>query len=263
MSVPSLSIASTGMTALLHQIDVTANNLANVKTSGFKKQRGEFQDLFYLQTNQPGFSAGNAQTPTGIQQGLGVKLSATNRIFVQGPLEETGNDLDIAIEGDGFFRVVLPNGQVAYTRDGSFKRDRDGNLLTSGGLLLSPNITIPNNVTKVNIDVQGNVQGFDPLTPETPTDIGLITLVRFPNPAGLQAIGDNLFIQTAAAGDPIEATPGTEGLGILRQRFLEDSNVEVVKELVQLITAQRAFEINSKVIQASDEMLQTIGTLKR
>ncbi len=263
MGIPSLSIAATGMTSLLHSIDVTANNLANVKTTGFKKQRAEFQDLFYLQTNRAGFSAGVSQTPTGIQQGLGVKLSATNRIFVQGPLEQTDNDFDVAIEGEGFFRVIIPNGQVAYTRDGSFKIDRDGNLITSGGLLLSPNITIPTNITKINIDVEGRVQGFDPLTPETPTDLGQITLVRFPNPAGLQAIGDNLFIQSGASGDPIEATPGTEGMGILRQRFLENSNVEVVKELVQLITAQRAFEINSKVIQASDEMLQTIGTVKR
>jgi flagellar basal-body rod protein FlgG len=263
MGVQSLSIAATGMTTLLHSIDITANNLANVKTTGFKKQRAEFQDLFYLQTNRPGFSAGQLQTPTGIQQGLGVKLSATNRMFIQGPLEETGNDLDIAIEGNGFFRVILPNGQVAYTRDGSFKKDKDGNLLTSGGLLLSPNINIPANIVQINVDVQGRIQGIDPLTPETPVDIGQITLVRFPNPAGLQAIGDNLFVQSGASGDPIEAIPGSEGLGILRQKFLESSNVEVVKELVNLITAQRAFEMNSKVIQASDEMLQTIATLKR
>lgn len=264
MLVKALSTASTGMQALQYQIDVIANNLANVKTTGFKRQRAEFQDLIYQGLHPAGFSAlaaGSQKIPSGLEIGSGVKLSGTTRIFSQGSLENTGNDLDLAIEGEGFFRVILPNGSVAYTRDGSFKRDMEGNVVTSSGLFLDPRITIPNNVTRINVDVQGFVQGFDPTAPETPVDIGNITLVRFPNPAGLKAIGDNLFLATPSSGDPIEATPTTEGLGYIRQRFLESSNVEVVKELVDMITAQRAFEANSRSIRASDEMLRTVNNL--
>lgn len=264
MMIRALSTSATGMIALQDRMDVISNNLANVNTSGYKKVRANFQDLFYQQIKASGFQATEAtHSPTGINIGLGVKLVSTDRIFAQGSLVRTDRDLDVAIEGDGFFQIRLPDGRIAYTRDGAFHRDSAGQLVTANGYLAEPAITIGSNITMVNISIDGRIEGLDPTDPSTSQAIGDLTISRFPNPAGLRAIGDNLFEETPASGAPITGVPGTEGRGILRQLFLEASNVEVVQELVDMITTQRAFEINSNVIQASDQMLQTVNNLRR
>ncbi len=265
MAIRALSTAASGMTALQSQIDVIANNLANVNSTGYKKTRANFQDLIYQQIRQPGFDSGGGQgqIPTGIQIGLGTRLVSTEKLFAQGSLDLTEKDLDIAIEGDGFLRIRTVNGSTAYTRDGSLRVDSAGNVVTADGFFLVDDLTVPQGVTRVSISVSGLVEGFDPTQPNTPQAIGEITLARFINPAGLRSIGQNLYEETGASGQALEARPGEQGLGFVRQGFLESSNVQVVEELVDMIQTQRAFEINASTIRTADEMLQTVNQLRR
>ncbi|MBI4244070.1 MAG: flagellar basal-body rod protein FlgG [Planctomycetes bacterium] len=264
MTLRSLSIAATGGRALMSTIDSIANNLSNVNTIGYKRSRVNFADLFYQQVQKAGFGQlGQNQQPTGLFFGTGVRLVSTEKIFSQGNLKRTDRDLDIAVDGDGFFRIILPDGTVSFTRSGNFQRDAEGNLVTSGGYLLDPAIQIDQAVTRVTIDVTGRVQGFDPSQPDQLQELGQLELSRFPNPSGLEAIGDNLYRETLASGNRIDGQPGTEGFGVMRQGFIEESNVDVIEELTDLINAQRAFEINTSTIRASDEILQTVNNLRR
>ncbi len=261
--IRALWTAASGMMAQQLNIDTISNNLANVNTTGFKKNRAEFEDLIYQTTAEAGTPVATGLTlPTGIQIGLGVRPSATQKLFMQGNIYQTENPLDIAIEGDGFFQVTLPDGTVAYTRDGSFKLDANGNIVTSDGYFIEPPITIPQNATSISISPEGVVSVKIP-GQVAAQNVGQIQLARFVNPAGLKAIGDNLFKETDASGAPIVANPGTNGMGNLRQGFLEASNVQVVEEMVKLITAQRAYESNSKSIQTADDMLRIANGLKR
>lgn len=264
MAIRALSTAATGMTALQQQIDVISNNLANVNTTGYKRSRANFQDLMYQHLKQVGFAAeGDQRIPTGIQVGLGVKLVSTQKMFSQGALNSTENDLDIAIEGDGFFKMTPPQGGIAvYTRQGVFHRDGDGNIVDSNGLKLEPGLTVPPQCTRINISVDGIVQAMDESDPTNPVNLGQILTSRFANPAGLRAVGDSMFVETPASGKALEGVPGLEGRGTLRQGFTEESNVDVVRELVDMISAQRAFEINSQSIQTADQMLQTINRIR-
>jgi len=258
----SLWIAATGMQAQSLNIDVISNNLANVNTSGYKRSRADFQDLLY-QTLRPSGVASSADSlvPTGIQLGHGTKPVATQKIFIQGSYHQTENELDMAIEGDGFFQITRPDGDLAYTRSGAFKLDNEGRLVNSDGLPLEPEISIPSDATSVNIGYDGTISAF--LVGETEaTELGTIELSRFINPAGLNSIGMNLYLETEASGDPITGTAGEDGLGIISQGYLEMSNVKVVDEMVQMISAQRAYEINSKAIKAADEMLQIANQVK-
>ncbi len=261
--IRSLWTAASGMQAQTLNIDVIANNLSNVNTAGFKRSRAEFQDLLYETMRAPGeTSAGDNQVPTGIQIGHGTRTVATQRLFTQGDFQHTQNDLDIAIEGAGFFQIIQPNGEVAYTRAGNFKIDGEGRIVTPDGYPIEPDITIPVDTMAVAIGTDGTVSIMQAGQP-APVDIGNIELASFVNPAGLNSIGRNLFLLTVASGDAIIGTPGEEGYGTLAQGYLEMSNVSVVDEMVNMITAQRAYEINSKAIQAADDMLQTANNLKR
>jgi flagellar basal-body rod protein FlgG len=261
--IRSLYTAATGMTAQQLNMDVVANNLANVNTTGFKRSRADFQDLLYQTTRAAGTSASQgAQVPTGIQVGLGTRAAAVERQFVQGDFRQTGNALDMVIEGDGFFPVQLPGGGTGYTRDGSFKRDVQGRLVTSDGLALQPEITIPAEATQVTIAQDGAVFATTAGS-NAPQNVGQIQIARFMNPGGLDALGRNLYRPTAASGEATVGTPGLQGLGTIGAGFIEMSNVKVVEEMVDMITAQRAYEINSKSIQASDEMLQIANNLRR
>lgn len=263
MGIQALSIAASGGYAMQRHIDVIANNLANVNTASFKRERADFADLFYQQFVPPGSAAANGQAPVGIQQGTGVKLVSTTRSFEPGHLDNTNRQLDWAIEGDGFFRLDN-NGIPVYTRAGSFHRDKEGSIVTSRGLKLDPPITVPQNITDVSITSDGRVLGHDPLNPNQQQELGRIQIVRFVNPNGLRALGDNLFEGNEdSAGTPIEGNPGDAGLGIIRDGFLEQSNVDVIREMVDLIQAQRAFEINMNSIKAGDEILQTVNNLRR
>lgn len=259
----SLFSAATGMKAQQLTLDVISNNLANVNTSGFKKSRAAFQDLLYQSMKTPGTasSEGN-QVPSGIQVGLGVATVSVQKLNTQGDFISTGNDLDLVIEGDGFFQVTKPDGTVSYTRDGSFKLDKDGRIVNSDGYPLEPAITIPSDTTKVSISVDGKINVMQSNN-TSPVEIGTIEIARFANPAGLASAGKNLFTLTDASGAALAGIPGTEGRGNLNQGFIENSNVNVVEELANLIIAQRAFELNSKAVQASDEMLQSTSALKR
>jgi flagellar basal-body rod protein FlgG len=258
----SLYSAATGMNAEQTKLDIISNNLANVDTTGYKRQRAEFQDLLYQSVREAGTpTAQNSTLPTGLYVGHGTRLAATNRIFTIGNIEETGVSTDMAIMGDGFFQVQMQDGRIAYTRDGSFKRDADGRLVTSNGLLMVPNMVVPENATGINISSDGIVSVE--LADGNIQNLGNISLVRFSNPAGLKPLGDNLYAQTAASGDPVEGIPDQDGFGGIRQSYLEKSNVEVVKEMVNMIVAQRAYDINSKSITTSDQMLQTVSNLKR
>ncbi len=258
----SLYSAATGMWAQQFKLDTIANNLANVDTNGYKKVRTEFQDLIYQYAKNAGTPiTGASSHPTGLYVGLGTRLSGTTRIFSLGNLEYTGNSLDLAIAGDGFFQVQLPDGRIAYTRDGAFKLDANGRIVTANGYYLVPNITIPSNAVAINVSEDGTVSVEMP--DGTVQTVGTITLVRFVNPSGLKAIGDNLFIQTGASGTPIEGTAGQNGFGAIRQSYLEKSNVDVVKEMVGMITAQRAYELNSRAIMTADDMLRTLTGMKR
>ncbi|MBA3029222.1 MAG: flagellar basal-body rod protein FlgG [Desulfobacteraceae bacterium] len=259
----TLSIAATGMQAQALNIDVIANNLANVNTSGFKKSRADFQDLLY-QTLRPAGSQSSegTQVPTGIQLGQGTRPAAVQKIFVQGEYQFTQNELDLAIEGDGFFQVLQPNGETGYSRGGSFKLDGEGRIVTSDGFLMEPEIAIPADSTTLSVGMDGTVSVMQAGQTDS-TVLGNINIVRFSNPAGLNSIGRNLYLPTSASGTPTEGTPGQDGLGILSQGYLEMSNVSVVDEMVNMITAQRAYEINSKAISTADEMLQMANNLKR
>lgn len=259
----SLYSATSGMLAQQTHIDTTSNNIANVNTTGFKKSRADFNDLFYQAMQYAGTNTSNTTlSPDGMEVGLGVCPSAITKMFSQGSPKETENNLDVAITGKGFFQVQLPDGTTAYTRSGNFKLDEQGNLVTSEGYLLIPQITLPEDTTQVNIGVDGTVSVTQGLQ-TTSNVIGQITLANFVNPAGLHSMGDNLFSITNASGDAIVGNPDSQGLGKLRQGFLELSNVRLVEEMTDLITAQRAYEANSKSIQTADAMLQTVNSLKR
>jgi len=259
----SLYSAATGMIAQQTSIDVTSNNIANVNTVGYKKQRAEFADLFYQTMEYAGTSTSATTTsPTGINVGLGVRPTAVTKLFSQGNFKETGNNLDLAITGNGFFKVQLPDGTEAYTRNGSFKLDANGQMVTSDGYPLVPNIVIPPDAVQISIGTDGTVSVLQAGQTQT-TQIGQITLTNFINPAGLHALGDNNYVNTSASGDPIEGVAGENGLGSIRQGFVEMSNVQLVEEMTDLITAQRAYDANSKAITTSDEMLKTVNQLKR
>jgi len=259
----TLSIAASGMQAQALNIDVIANNLANVNTSGFKRSRADFQDLLYQTLRPPGVnSAEGNQVPTGIQLGHGTRTAAVQKIFLQGDYAHTQNELDMAIEGEGFFQILQPNGEIGYTRAGAFKLDSEGQIVTSDGFFMEPSISIPSDTVSVTIGTDGTVSVLQAGESE-PTAVGNIELARFVNPAGLRSIGRNLFITTAASGDAISGSGGTDGFGTLAQGYLEMSNVSVVEEMVGMITAQRAYEINSKAIQTADEMLQIANNVKR
>ena len=255
--------AASGMNAQQSNMDVISNNLANVNTTGHKKNRAEFQDLMYQTIRQAGADSGpDTQLPTGLQMGHGVRMVATNTIHTQGSFQSTGNPLDVAIEGEGFFQITLPDGTIAYTRDGSFKRDNTGRMTTSEGYLLTPEIVIPDNATDITISGEGRVFAAIPGQNE-PEECGQIELTRFTNPSGLASMGKNLFLETAASGVPINSNPGEEGAGTLVQSYLEMSNVQIVEEMVNMIVAQRAYETNSKAITTSDSMLEVANGLKR
>jgi len=259
--IRSLWISKTGLEAQQLNVDVISNNLANVSTNGFKRQRTVFEDLLYQQLRQPGAqSSQQTQVPSGLQIGTGVRPSATVRIFTAGNLQQTGNPLDVAINGAGFFQILLPDGTTSYTRDGSFQIDSNGQLVTASGFQVQPAITIPANATSITIAVDGTVSATEAGN-ATPQQLGTIQIANFINPAGLQSRGDNQFLETASSGPPQVDTPGTNGLGTLSQSFVETSNVSVTEELVNLITAQRAFEINSRSIETSNQMLQRLTQL--
>ncbi len=256
--IRSLWIAKTGLEAQQTNIDVISNNLANVSTNAFKRQRPLFEDLLYQIIRQPGAqSSQQTQVPTGLQIGTGVHAVATTRILTQGNLQQTNNNLDLAIEGNGFFQILMPDGTNAYSRDGAFQQDNQGQIVTAGGNPLQPAITIPANSLSITIGEDGTVTALVSGT-ATPVALGTIQLSNFVNPAGLQARGDNLYIETASSGPPAVDNPNSNGMGKLRQGFSETSNVNITEELVNLITAQRAFEINSRAIQSSDQMLQKL-----
>jgi flagellar basal-body rod protein FlgG len=259
--IRSLWISKTGLDAQQTQLDVIANNLANVATHGYKRSRAVFEDLLYQTLRQPGAqSSQTTQVPSGLQVGTGVRPVATARIFTQGNLQQTGNALDVAINGQGFFQVQLPDGTVAYTRDGSFHLDNQGQIVTSNGFTLSPALTVPAGTLQVTIGQDGVVTALQPGS-AAPAQLGQIQLANFINPAGLQPHGQNLFLETAASGAPTANTPGSNGAGLLNQGYVETSNVNVVEELVSMIQAQRAYEINSRAIQVSDQMLQRLSQL--
>jgi flagellar basal-body rod protein FlgG len=259
----ALSIAASGMQAQALNIDVISNNIANVSTTGFKRSRADFQDLLYQNLRPAGAtSASGSQIPTGIQLGQGTRPVATQKLFIQGDYQLTENQLDMAIEGDGFFQITQPNGEIAYTRSGAFKLNSDGNVVTSDGFELEPAISVPQDAVSITVGTDGTVSILQANEFE-PVEIGAIELARFANPAGLSSIGRNLYLQTGASGEAITGTPGEDGIGTISQGYLEMSNVSVVDEMVNMITAQRAYEINSKSIQAADEMLQMANNLKR
>jgi flagellar basal-body rod protein FlgG len=257
----ALYTAASGMIAQQYNIDTISNNLANVNTTGFRDNLAHFQDLIYQQLRAPGTPVGASQIAVGQDVGLGVKIGASEKEFTQGVLQQTSNPLDVAIEGDGFFEVTLPDGTQAYTRDGSFKQDSNGSIVTADGYFLQPQLTVPANATAVSVGQDGTVTAQIP-GQQAPQQLGQITLVRFSNPAGLSPQGQNLFIQTAASGAPQISAPGLNGAGTLQGGYLEQSNVSVVTEIVNLITAQRAFEANSKAVTTADQILATAVNTK-
>lgn len=259
--ISSLWISKTGMEAQQMQLDVISNNLANVSTNGFKKSHAVFEDLMYQNLRQVGSNASEQSTlPTGLQVGLGVRTVATSRSFTQGNLQQSGNNLDVAIQGNGFFQVTMPDGTLGYTRDGSFQIDNQGRMVTSSGLPVANGVTVPSNATSIAIATDGTVTAQIPGATAAQS-IGTITLASFINPAGLDPKGQNIYAESASSGQPNVGTAGTNGLGTLMSGFVETSNVNVVQELVSMIQTQRAYEINSKAIQTSDQMLQKLGQL--
>lgn len=259
--IRSLWISRTGMEAQQTQLDVIANNLANVSTNGYKRAHAVFEDLMYQNLRQAGANADEQATlPTGLQVGLGVRAVATSRNFAQGSLQQTSNPLDLAIQGQGFFQIQLPDGTTGYTRDGAFQVDANGQLVTSNGAAVLPGITVPPAAKSVTIGDDGTISVAVDGSPQ-PLVLGQLQLASFINPAGLEPLGQNLYAETAASGGPTEGAPGQNGLGSLRQGFVETSNVNVVEELVQMIQTQRAYELSSKAIQTSDQMLQRLGQL--
>lgn len=259
--INSLWISKTGMEAQQTQLDVISNNLANVSTTGFKRGSAVFEDLMYQNLRQVGANATEqSQLPTGLHLGLGVRTVATTRSFAQGSLQQSGNNLDVAIKGNGFFQVTQTDGSIGYTRDGSFQVDAQGRLVTASGLAIANGVTIPATAQSVTISTDGSVSVMIPGN-VTPQPAGTIALSNFVNPAGLEPKGQNLYAETAASGQPSAGTAGANGMGTLMQGFLETSNVNVVQELVSMIQTQRAYEMNSKAIQTSDQMLQKLGQL--
>jgi len=259
----ALQIAAAGMTAQQLRVEVIANNLANMNTTGYNARRAEFADLHYQQMARPGSIAAADGTvlPTGIQLGLGVRATAVSQMMEQGSIAATGGDLDLAIEGSGYIEVTMPDGRAAYTRDGGLKRTGDGLIVTSDGFPVVPNITIPSDARAISINAEGEVYGYfnDRIDPEL---LGQFTLSSFTNPRGLEAIGSNLFLETPASGPSTVSTPGLDGLGVLRQGYLEESSVDPVKEVTDLIEAQRGYELNSKVITAADQMLGSMVQIR-
>lgn len=256
--IRSLWISKTGLDAQQTQMDVIAHNLANVSTTGFKRSRAVFEDLLYQNIRQPGAqSSQQTQLPSGLQLGTGVRAVATERIFTQGNLQQTENSRDVAINGNGFFQVLLPDGTTAYTRDGSFQTDSNGTMVTSSGFALQPPITVPANTTSISIARDGTVS-VTTAGSNTSTQVGNMQMANFINPAGLLSKGENLYLETSASGNPNAGTPGINGLGFITQGYIETSNVNVVEELVNMIQTQRAYEINSKAITTSDQMLQKL-----
>ena len=259
----ALDIAATGMQAQQTNVEVISNNIANMTTTGYKRRRTEFQDLMYQNLRRVGSNSSDAGTivPSGAQVGLGVKTAAIYRISQQGNLQQTSNSLDLAISGNGYFQVTLPSGDTAYTRDGTFGLAPDGTIVTADGYVVQPGVVIPSNATNVTINPSGQVQvTLDGQT--APQTVGTIQLAVFPNEAGLDAQGSNLFLQTTASGNPVSGSPAAPGFGKVMQGFIETSNVNVVSEITNLITAQRAYEMNSRVITASNEMLSTLTNLR-
>jgi flagellar basal-body rod protein FlgG len=259
--IRALWTSATGMEAQQINMDVIAHNLANVNSAGFKKSRADFQDILYQTVKVAGADGSSGvEQPTSVQVGLGSRVASIQKVFTTGDFQQTGNDLDIAIEGEGFFEVTMPNGEAAYTRAGAFKKDGTGRLVTSDGYPLSPEIIIPENATQVSIGNYGSVEVL--LDGENaPTQVGTISLTRFSNPAGLNAIGHNLYTETPTTGVPVTGNPGENGFGSLAQGFLEGSNVSIMEEMVNMIAGQRAYEINSKAIKTADEMLQMTNNL--
>ncbi|PLW78843.1 flagellar basal-body rod protein FlgG [Cohaesibacter celericrescens] len=259
----ALYIASTGMLAQERNVEVTSNNIANMRTTGYKKQRAEFQDLLYQDLRRTGSStsASGTTVPVGVQIGSGVRLAATARVMSQGSVESTSKELDVAIRGEGFFQISLPDGRTGYTRDGSFELDSTGQLVTVDGYTVQPGITFPDDTRDITISTDGEVQVTTGNSTTTQT-LGQLTLARFVNKAGLDAIGDNLYLETGASGTPQVATPADDGYGTLLQSYLELANVNSVSEISDLIAAQRAYEMNSRVISAADEMLSSTTNLR-
>ena len=259
----ALQIAATGMMAQQLNVEVISHNIANMRTSGYKRIRPEFQDLLYQNIRQPGANSSESGTilPSGIQIGLGVKTASTYRIMTQGDMTNTEKQLDLAIRGEGFFQVQLPDGQTAYTRSGAFSLDANGQLVTQEGYQVEPSITVPANARQISINASGEVQvSIDGQT--APQSVGTLQLAKFVNKAGLEAIGDNLFLETPASGTPTTGTPNSDGAGSILQNFLESSNVNAVSEISDLIAAQRAYEMNARVISAADEMMSTTSQLR-
>ncbi len=252
----ALKIAATGMSAQQMRVETISNNLANMSTTGYNARRAEFADLHYQQMLRPGTVNASDGTilPTGVQLGLGVRPAAVSVMLAQGSLAATGNDLDVAIDGAGYLEVTLPSGQTAYTRDGSLKRTGEGLIVTSDGFAVSPDITIPDDARSISINADGEVYAYfnDNAGGQL---LGQFTLASFTNAKGLEALGDNLFVETEASGAPLVSTPGIDGLGTLRQGYLEDSSVDAVREITELIEAQRGYEMNAKVISAADQMM--------
>jgi flagellar basal-body rod protein FlgG len=261
--IRALRTAASGMIAQQMNVDVIANNLANVNTTGFKRSKLEFQDVLYQSLRPAGVSTGGSSLrPVALDVGHGTRPSSTERLFTVGNITPTGNPLDIVIEGNGFFQVLMPDGTAAYTRDGGLKMDAEGSIVTSDGYIVQPEINIPEDATSVSIGTDGMVEVLI-VGEDEPQQIGQFELARFVNPAGLKAVGRNLYLQTGASGDPLLSTPGLDGLGTLNQGYLEMSNVEVVEEMVKMIVAQRAFEISSKAVQTSDQMAELANNMKR
>ncbi|MBI3376525.1 MAG: flagellar basal-body rod protein FlgG [Betaproteobacteria bacterium] len=259
--IRSLWISKTGLDAQQTQLDVIANNLANVSTNGYKRSRAVFEDLLYQSMREPGAQSSQlTQVPSGLQVGTGVRPVSTVRNFTQGNLQQTGNLLDLAVNGQGFFQVLMPDGTSAYTRDGSFQVDSQGALVTSNGFHVQPQITIPSGVTSITVGQDGIVSVIRAGS-TTPQQIGQLQLSNFVNPAGLKPLGQNLYRESASSGTPQANAPGTNGLGTISQGYVETSNVNVVEELVSMIQTQRAYEINSKAIQTSDQMLARVAQL--
>jgi len=260
--IRALWTASTGMQSQQVNMDVIANNLANVNSSGFKKSRADFQDILYQTSRQAGTGVDGGEVPTGVQIGLGSRVAAVQKVFTTGDFQQTENELDLAIEGPGFFQVVLPDDSDAYTRSGALKKDSTGRLVTSDGYPIVPEIVIPEGSTSVSIGSSGSVEVL--LDGEsTSTPVGNIELIRFGNPAGLSSLGRSLYAETPTTGSPLSGTPGEEGFGTLSQGFLEGSNVNIMEEMVNMIAGQRAYEVNSKAIKTADEMLQMTNQLVR
>ena len=261
--IRALRTSATGMKAQEVRVDVIANNLANVNTAGFKKTQAQFQDLLYQTLRPAGVAEFQGQiVPAELQVGHGVRLSSTQKVFTQGELQKTQNDLDLAIVGDGFFQITQPDGTVAYTRDGNFEISQDGMLVTTDGLPLQPQITIPQNILKLSVGADGNVDVLLPGQVQ-PQNVGRIELARFINPAGLRNVGNNLFLETVSSNTPILGNPSENEFGQIEQGYIEFSNVSVVDELVDLITAQRVYELNSRGISIADNMLQVAGSIGR